>query len=154
MLIDRISLAFKKHKIPYAIVGGVAVGLHGYRRYTYDLDIIIRWTKTNLIKAEKCLLDTGLVSRLPISAQDVFEFRDEYINNRNLIAWNFYNPKQSSEQVDLLINYDLARKKTEIFQTPFSELKVLNLQDLIKMKKESGREQDLIDIKKLQELNS
>ena len=153
MIINRLCKSFKERKLPYAIVGGYAVGIYGYKRYTQDLDIVIKWNKKNLINAEQCFIDNGLVSRLPISALDVFEFRDEYINNRNLIAWNFYNPKVLSEQVDLLINYDLARKKTETVATPFTELKVLNLSDLIKMKKESGREKDLIDIKHLEELH-
>ena len=153
MIINRLCKSFKEHKLPYAIVGGYAVGIYGYKRYTQDLDIVIKWNKKNLVLAEQCFIDNGLISRLPISANDVFEFRDEYINNRNLIAWNFYNPKALSEQVDLLINFDLARKKTETVVTPFTELKVLNLTDLIKMKKESGREKDLIDIKNLKELH-
>jgi hypothetical protein len=53
----------------------------------------------------QALGECGLVSRSPIGAQDVYHFRDEYIRNRNLIAWNFYNPQAQAQQVDLLINY-------------------------------------------------
>ncbi len=152
MFIQRICSALTKENIPYAIVGGFAVALHGLPRGTFDLDIVIRWTEKNLTKAEASLNNCGLISRLPISAKEIFEFRDEYIENRNLIAWNFYNPMALNEQVDLLINFDLGRKKviSKVFSN--TPLQILNIKDLIKMKIESGREQDLADVQGLEKL--
>ena len=152
MFIQKICNAFAKEKIPYAIVGGIAVALHGLPRGTFDLDLVIRWNEKNLIGMEAILKNYGLISRLPINAKDIFTFRDEYIENRNLIAWNFYNPEAQNEQVDLLINFDLGRKKTIIKKISNSELHVLNIKDLIKMKRAAGREQDLSDVQALETL--
>ncbi len=152
MFIQKICTALAKEKIPYAIVGGIAVALHGLPRGTFDLDLVIRWNEKNLLGAENILKSCGLISRLPINAKDIFTFRDEYIENRNLIAWNFYNPKAQNEQVDLLINFDLGRKKTTIKKISNSELHVLNVKDLIKMKRKAGREQDLSDVQALETL--
>ena len=100
----------------------------------------------------QALGECGLVSRSPIGAQDVYHFRDEYIRNRNLIAWNFYNPQAQAEQVDLLINYDLGEQKTKAIKTTGGSVKVLNIDDLIAMKRASGREQDLKDVQALEKL--
>ena len=99
--------------------------------------------------AQAALNGIGLVSRLPINAEDVFAFRDEYIENRNLIAWNFHNPNDPPEQVDVIINYDLAGKRTRRFELPSGPVEVLSLPDLIAMKRASGRAQDLEDVRAL-----
>lgn len=152
MFLNRVCNQLSKRRVPYALVGGHAVALHGAVRGTVDLDFVIRWSKTNLEKAVQALGECGLVSRLPIGAQDVYRFRDEYIRNRNLIAWNFYNPQAQAEQVDLLINYDLGEQKTKAIKTTGGSVKVLNIDDLIAMKRASGREQDLKDAQALEKL--
>ena len=38
-------------KIPHAVIGGVAVCLHGYQRNTVDLDLLVRSTDTVAIRA-------------------------------------------------------------------------------------------------------
>jgi Nucleotidyl transferase of unknown function (DUF2204) len=38
---------FNGHGVEYVIVGGVAVSAHGIPRYTKDLDLYIRSSKTN-----------------------------------------------------------------------------------------------------------
>ena len=38
----RSSEAFKRSEVPHALVGGVAVCLHGYQRNTADVDILVR----------------------------------------------------------------------------------------------------------------
>ena len=152
MLIHATCKALKEAKVPYAIVGGHAVALHGAVRGTVDIDFIIKWTLGNLKKAEKALTSIGLVSRLPINAESVFQFRDEYIQNRNLIAWNFYDPLNQANQVDLVITDDLANVSVERFRTAQADIRVLSKPDLIAMKKKSGRPQDLEDIKALKKL--
>jgi hypothetical protein len=91
----------------------------------------------------------GMISRLPIDAVSVYKFRDEYIKNRDLIAWNFYNENNPTEQVDILITHDVSDFKSEKFRVGQQEFKVISKDDLIKMKKKSGRDKDLLDIKEL-----
>ena len=152
MFIHTVCKAFQDAKIPYAVVGGYAVAFHGATRGTFDIDFAIRWSLENLKKAETVLKQLGLVSRIPVDAENIFHFRDEYINNRNLIAWNFYNPIRPNEQVDIIINYDLAKASTKTIHTVSGDIKVLSKQHLIAMKKASGRPQDLEDIKALEKL--
>jgi hypothetical protein len=152
MFINKVCHALEQNGVRYAIVGGYAVALHGAVRGTMDVDIAITWDLNSLRKTEAALSEIGLVSRLPVSAGEVFQFRDEYISNRNLIAWNFYNPEDFSQQVDVIITYDLKGKGRQRLQTRSGSLQILRLTELIQMKRESGRPQDLEDVKALEKL--
>ena len=136
----------------YAVVGGHAVALHGAVRGTVDIDIVLSWTRQSLIAAEKALAGIGLVSRLPITANDILEFRKEYVENRNLVAWNFYNPADLSEQVDIIITYDLKGKRRNRVDLENTSIHILSKPDLIQMKRESGRPQDKEDVLALESL--
>ena len=149
MKLSELVKALKKEKINYMIVGGYAVNFHGYSRNTVDIDLIIKFTLANLKKIEKLLQQMGMVSRLPIDAVSVYKFRDEYIKNRNLIAWNFYNENDPTDQIDILINHDVSDFKSEKFRVGQLEFKVISKEDLIRMKKKAGRDKDLLDIKEL-----
>ena len=140
------------HGVRYALVGGYAVALHGAVRGTVDVDVVVDWNLESLQGAEQALRDLGLVSRLPVAAVDLFNFRDEYVNNRNLVAWNFYNPDDISQQVDVVITYDLRGRRRHRVPTASGPLFLLTLEDLVDMKKASGRPQDLADVEALEKL--
>lgn len=150
--LGRIGTALEAAGVRYALVGGYAVALHGAVRGTVDVDVIVRWDTRTLTRAEQALQALGMVSRLPISADEVFRFRDEYLRNRNLIAWNFYNPRDLTEQLDIVISTDLKGKKVQTIATAEGPLRVLARKDLIAMKRASGRPQDLADIAALEQL--
>ena len=152
LFVEKICCEFEKAGLNYAIVGGYAVAFHGAVRGTVDIDFVFEWNRETLKKSEEVLTAIGLVSRLPITATDIFQFRDEYVKNRNLIAWNFYNPDNLSQQVDIIINYSLDPKYAIKIKSGDVVIKVLSKSELIKMKKQSGREQDLQDIISLERL--
>lgn len=138
--------------IKYAVVGGYAVSLHGAVRGTVDVDLVVSLEERSLVKVEEALQSLGLASRLPVGAAEVFKFREEYIQSRNLKAWTFVNPSVPTEVVDILITHDVRRLKTVSVKTAFGKIKVVSVKDLIQMKRESGREQDLADIAALEKL--
>ncbi len=150
--LGKICAALREAGVRYAIVGGHAVALHGAIRGTVDIDIVLTWNKKSLAAAEKALNEIGLVSRLPISANDVFNFRTEYVENRNLVAWNFYNPADLSEQVDIIITYDLKGKRTKRINLTDGPIQVLSIKELIDMKRQSSRPQDIEDVAALEKL--
>lgn len=152
MLLKRLAQSMQKKGIDYALVGGYAVALHGAVRGTLDVDVIVQINEESLVKTEHALNEIGLQSRLPISAQDVARFRDEYINNRNMVAWSFINPTDPSEVVDIVITEDLRDLKTVRKKVAGTIVPVLEINELIEMKRRSGRPQDLEDIKALEEL--
>src|SRR5436190_22910565 len=96
----KVVQALQAQKIPFALAGGYAVALHGAVRGTVDVDIVLRLRKEDFISVETALKKLGLMPRLPVKAEEVFQFREEYINKRNLIAWSFVNPDHPIEIVD------------------------------------------------------
>ncbi|HEY2810667.1 MAG TPA: DUF6036 family nucleotidyltransferase [Rhabdochlamydiaceae bacterium] len=152
MFIQRICFALEKANVPYAIVGGHAVALHGAIRGTVDVDVVIEWSLKNLQNTENAFKKIGLVSLIPITAEALFHFRDEYIQNRNLIAWNFYESSNPLNQVDLVINYDFSARNAKKIETSQGAIRILSLSELIKMKEAAGRPQDLEDVKALKNL--
>ncbi len=149
MFLLDLCQSLEKQKVNYAIVGGYAVALHGAVRGTVDIDLVIQWEKDQLIRVEQCMQNLGLLSRLPIDAEELFSFRNEYINNRHLIAWNFYHPNDASKQIDVIINYDLKKQPVVEKKINSQSINILNRNDLIKMKQTSNRPQDIEDIKAL-----
>ncbi len=150
--LERVCAALERAGVRYAVVGGHAVALHGAVRGTVDIDIAISWSRKSLLAMEKALNAAGLVSRLPVSADDIFNFRDEYVDKRNLTAWSFYNPQDLSEQVDVIITYDLKGKRTKRIQLADGHIQILDIRDLIRMKRESARPQDVEDLRALEKL--
>ena len=138
--------------VRYAVVGGYAVALHGAVRGTVDVDVALLWNLKSLRLAAGALEKIGLVSRLPVGFEEVFRFRDEYVRNRNLVAWNFYNPHDPTRQVDIVITYDLKGKRRKRVNTAEGPVHILSRHDLIAMKRASGRPQDHEDADALERL--
>lgn len=152
MFWQTVIKALENAHVPYALVGGYAVALHGAVRGTVDIDIIIKISKKHFIALESAMKSIGLTSRLPITAEDVFTYRDEYIQNRNLKAWTFVNFNRPSEIVDCIITHDLSTMKIKKIRTATGTVPVISLEDLIKMKEAAGRPQDIEDVKALRKL--
>ncbi len=152
MLIERVIDSLTRYKVQYALVGGYAVALHGAVRGTVDIDLVIALNQRSFRQTEKALSGIGLQSKLPISADDVFNFREEYIEQRNLTAWSFINPDNPLEIVDIIITEDAKQMRSVVKTFNDTKIKIVAIDDLIKMKKKSGRKQDIEDIKALGKL--
>jgi hypothetical protein len=152
MFLQEVVVVLKEAGVDYAVAGGYAVALHGAVRGTVDIDIVIASNENNYVDAEKALLSIGLEPKLPVTASEVFQFRKEFIANRNLRAWSFYDPKDPSRLVDIIITYEKKRIPTKNVRYQETTIALLSKDELIKMKKQSGRPQDLEDINALRKL--
>jgi hypothetical protein len=153
MLLTRLCKKFNEQSLKYAIAGGFAVALHGAVRGTVDVDIVLDLDEKNLTLCEEILKSMGFVSKIPVDANIILKNREMFIQEKNLIAWSFYNPNNPSEIIDILIHKDLVDMNTTIMKHADIELSVIAKQDLIDMKRESARPQDMEDIKALESLD-
>ncbi|VAX31136.1 hypothetical protein MNBD_NITROSPIRAE01-1055 [hydrothermal vent metagenome] len=152
MFLLQVVNSLEKQRVRYALVGGHAVALHGAVRGTIDLDFVIQLDEKSFKSAEQALLDIGLKSHLPVTAENIFQFREEYIKNKNLIAWSFVNPNHPIEIVDIIITEDLKKMKTVTKKIAGKNIHLASIPDLITMKLKSNRAQDREDIKALEKL--
>ena len=145
-----------EHNIQYLIVGGLAVNLYGVPRVTQDIDIIIAFETSNLLRLRNVLKELGYVPRLPgVNPEDLAdaEKREDWINNRNLKAFSFYHAKDFYKAVDIVLvhplDFNVAFKNRTVKKAQGTDINLVNIDDLIKMKSFSGRKQDLSDIELL-----
>ncbi len=154
MFIKTVINALEQARVRYVLVGGYAVALHGAVRGTVDLDFVIALESPQFIAVEEALGRIGLTPRLPLTAVEVFHFREEYIERRNLVAWSFVNPDNPLELVDIIITHnadtlDTIYKRVASIGVP---IPIASIDTLIDMKRLSDRPQDREDIKALEKL--
>ena len=152
MFIRKVIQSLNHYNVRYALIGGYAVALHGVVRGTVDIDIIIGLNQPAYENAEAALMAIGLKPRLPLTSAELFQFRQEYIDQRNLKAWSFVNFSNPLEVVDILIIEDLDTVDTVVKRAFGLNITVVTMDALIRLKKRSGRPQDIEDIRALERL--
>lgn len=150
MFLFEVCKTLDKSRVKYAVVGGYALALHGIVRATMDVDLVIQINKSQLNMVEKALNSINLTSRIPVNADQVYDFLDEYIKNKNLIAWSFIDLRNPSKVVDILLTENLKNIKTKKISISSQKIVVASLKDLLAMKKKSSRPKDLIDIDEIE----
>lgn len=137
---DFVAL-LNEHSAEYLIVGGYAVGVHGYPRFTGDLDVWLNSTPENAERILACVDAFGFAS-FGLAASD-------FTKPGNIIQLG-YPPLR----IDLLTHID-GVTFTDCFENRIQVdidgllVNFIGYQDLLKNKKESGRLRDLDDIDNL-----
>ena len=145
------------HHVDFVIVGGVAASLHGSPRVTFDLDVVPSLAPESWMAVVDMLWSLGARPRIPEPLErirDVEQVR-RWQQEKGMLALNFRTPDGSTE-VDLLVSEsdrisDLLQRAVKIViegRTFF----VASIDDLIAMKQQAGRPQDLLDIAQLQDI--
>ena len=134
--------AFGRADVRYLIVGGYAVGYHDRPRTTKDLDILLDPALENIQRTCSALLAFGAPAN--IAAHLEAALNDE-------VVWMGHPPVR----VDFLkdapgVNFAeaWARRVADTWQGV--RVMVIAREDLIRSKRASGREQDLIDARNLE----
>jgi len=157
---ESILEELSKRNILFIVVGGVAVNLHGIPRMTYDIDILLKMEDENLKKFCSLMKEKGYKPKVPV---DIMDFADkkkraEWINEKNMKAFNLFNPEAIVKEVDVLVDspvkYENAEKNIKYIQSGDLIIPVIGIKDLIEMKKNTGRKQDESDMRYLKELLS
>ncbi|MEA3440436.1 MAG: DUF6036 family nucleotidyltransferase [Chloroflexota bacterium] len=131
-----------ENDVRYLIIGGYAVAYHGYPRYTKDIDVWIRVNPENAAKMVKTLQDFGFES-LGLKEDDFLE--------PDVIIQLGYAPNR----IDLIMGAS-GVDFTECYPSRIEEnidgvkLPFIDLENLKKTKRASGRLQDLADIENLE----
>jgi len=130
------------NKVEYLIVGGYAVGVHGYPRYTGDIDIWINPDEENIIKMPIVLEAFGFAST---------EMNENDFKNPD----NIFRIGNPPYRIDIMTEIDGVTFK-ECYSNKISKdidgtkINFIGLKDLIKNKQASGRKQDLLDLENLE----
>ena len=134
-----------KYELEYLVIGGFAVSIHGYPRTTKDLDVCINKTKENAAKVINILNDFGFSS---------LGFEIEDFLKEGIIAQLGYPPIRIDILNDLNgIDFNEAFKNKRVVNMNGVPTNFIGFGELIINKERAGRDQDLLDVKKLKERN-
>jgi hypothetical protein len=131
----------EKHQVKYLVVGGYAVGFHGYPRFTGDLDIWLQPDPENAI-------------RILIAIRD-FGFNFSNLNEKDFeVPGNVVQIGNPPLRIDLLTEIDGVQFEDAYAQrieaTIFNQkTNFISYNDLIKNKRATGRFKDLGDVENL-----
>jgi predicted nucleotidyltransferase len=155
---QRIFKELDDQNIDFLVVGGLAVNFHGIPRMTYDIDLMIRLEPSNIEKAVSVLSNWGYRPRLPVDPRDLAneKKRTEWIQHKNMKAFTFYSEHQPIGEIDLVIDspipYDKLKAGAIRIQSEGVIIPVISLPDLIVLKQQAGRKQDLSDVEALKKI--
>lgn len=129
------------NEVRYLVVGGYAVALHGYPRYTKDLDVWIEASKNNAQRVLTSLNDFGFGS-LDVNAAD-------FLEEDNIIQLG-YPPNRIDIMTTLkgLVFRDCYTKKVEV-DIQGVVVNFIDVDSLKINKRAIGRPQDLADLENL-----
>lgn len=131
----------RAHGVEYLLIGGWAVGYHGYPRATYDLDVWVAISPANADRVVKALAEFGF---------DVTELSTDLFLQPDKIIRMGVEPVRIEVMTSISgVEFDDCyrdRLETTLNDVPVS---LINLRDLKINKEASGRLKDLSDLENL-----
>jgi hypothetical protein len=158
-LYPRVFAELNDRGVRYVVVGGLAVVLHGHARLTMDADIVVALDEENARRTVDALLALGFVPRSPISAHSFASEleRAKWIEEKNMLVFSMSDPATPFFAIDLFVDppipYAELATHAETRELDGVPISVCSRNDLIRMKRISGRPEDLADIEALEAIS-
>lgn len=135
-LLDLLA-AFAEGQVEYLLVGGQAVALHGHPRFTKDADLWIRDTPENVQRCQRALVTFGAPPNV-VQAVAQASGLD--------VVWMGHPPAR----IDLVKavpggDFDAAWQSRVTLPVADTRVELVGREELIRLKRASGRAQDLVD---------
>ena len=154
---DELLLALLGAEIRFVVIGGIAVGVHGYVRATRDLDVVPDPDPSNLDRLARLLRELGAEQvgasdfapeEFPYDPTDPVQL-GEGANFRLETRLGALDLMQWIAGIDEHPAYPML--VAEAMKVPFrgQHILVCSREHLRRMKLAAGREQDLIDLREL-----
>lgn len=160
LAIEQVLAALNADGVRYLVVGGVAVVLHGHLRTTADLDLVVELAPENARRAVAALSRLGFRPRAPVPAEEFADARarQTWIDEKDLTVFSLWSERLPEVEVDLFVKepFLFGEAYARALRVPLdtTTVTVVSLEDLIALKRASGRPIDLADVEALRALSS
>lgn len=145
--------ALARHEVEYVTVGGIAVQAHGGQRVTRDLDVAIAASRENLDRLAAALADLDARILGPDGQ------RSRSVPGAALLGsgdqWHLVTTHGRLDVLTLPAHLgSFAEMRARAHDVPLGDVSVpiAHRDDLLRMKRTSGRPQDLADVQLLESL--
>jgi predicted nucleotidyltransferase len=152
---EAIFRKLHEKNIQYLIIGGVAVNLYGVPRATGDIDMMLAMDKENLLRFVAVAKELSLVPKAPVKPEDLADPAKlkQWRETKNMKVFSFISPDNPFITVDIMTENYLSFAEAYAKKSQLSawgvEVSVVGLEDLMELKRLSGRDQDIADIESL-----
>lgn len=160
MNFEKVFKALNRARVKYVVAGGVAVVLHGYRRHTDDLDLIVFLQKENLGKLFDAMKSIGYMPKVPVLKEQFVDTqtRERWKKEKGMIVFSFVETQPPFNLIDIFVDepikFGALYKKKVSAKLGKITVPVISIDHLIKLKQIAGRDRDLNDIAQLEEIKS
>lgn len=146
----RIFEALERHEVEYLTIGGVAVNAHGHVRNTRDVDILIEWSAENTQRLAAAL--TELDAKLFGVDADLLDVDPH--DPEDLLNGGNFTLRTVAGGLDLFDPgeipggrpYEEMRPRAVEAVVEGVRIRAVGFDDLIRLKREAGRDRDLEDV--------
>jgi hypothetical protein len=129
------------HRVEFLVVGGYAVGYHGFPRATVDIGVWVSRSEENARRLLGALTDFGFGA----AVRDVSD-----LNRPNRILRMGLPPNRIEVLTDIDgVAFEPCRERRVLGVIDGIELPIISLEDLKANKRASGRHKDLVDLANL-----
>jgi len=142
--------------VRFLVVGGLAVNAHGLLRFTKDVGIVVELVPESITRAFGALETIGYRAVIPITANDFSdaELRSRLAREKNMKVLQFWSDRHPETSLDVFVTclFDFDDEYEKAGRKPLAEsgaVAYVTLAPLIAMKREAGRERDLITFRSL-----
>lgn len=156
---EALARALADFGVRYLVAGGLAVGAHGYLRYTKDADLVIELSPDNVLAAFKALATIGYAPLVPVTADHIgnAELRQRLIDEKGMQVLQFVSDLHRETPVDVFVEFgfvfDDEHERALVRTLPgVGDVRFVSLPTLIAMKAAADRPQDRIDVANLRAL--
>jgi hypothetical protein len=153
---EALASALEAAGVRYLVAGGLAVGAHGYLRFTKDVDIVIQLIPENIERAFSALTSLGYRPIVPVTMNQFANqaLRESWIRDKGMQVLQFWSDSHKETSVDVFVNEPFAFEEeyAHALVKPLHDalpVRFVSLATLIRMKQDAGRPQDLADIEQL-----
>lgn len=130
------------HKVRYLVVGGYAVGVHGYPRYTGDLDVFVESTTENAERIAAAFREFGF--DLPQLSAESFTLPERIVEiGREPVKIQVMTTISG-------VSFDECHAKRVMVPVDDLQVAFIGYEQLIKNKSATGRDKDRVDVKALE----
>lgn len=141
MFYEDVFRALDKSKVKYAVAGGVAVNLHGYVRFTADLDLIVQLERKNISRFFSTIEGIGYIPKGPVTKEQFIDkkTRQEWIRPKSIKVFSFFHSKNCLKVIDILTKepfvFETIENDFTLIRIADFKIPVLSIKHLIKLKK-------------------
>jgi len=145
---EAILEALAGHGVDFVIIGGLAAVAHGSRRMTRDIDVVVSPDDDNLARLERVLRDLGAVQLVEHAGEKEIESADIAM----IALGSMLHTRSPAGRLDVVgapagaAPYPQLKRRVISSKVGDVQVMVAGLDDLIAMKRASGRPLDLQDI--------